>query len=254
MTRGSQISRWLAQVKADHRLVRSELKLAIQLTQWTNADEFARSGDLVTWQGVAKQAKETRQDARTVQRATRRLQAFGHIKVDPGGGRHRSNRITLILKAVAPFEVKKTPAAVPPFSHKNPGTGVRVSDRKTPAAPSRNPGISVQKPRRPRHPNLLITNDRTSATSADTEASGPRRAEGALGPLGAKLRKRIGDEDFEAWLGKGEAEFVEQTADTVTIAVSSSFFAAQIRNRFEPDIAACSGARRVEFVVREATR
>ena len=105
MTRGSQISRWLAQVKADHRLVRSELKLAIQLTQWTNADEFARSGDLVTWQGVAKQAKETRQDARTVQRATRRLQAFGHIKVDPGGGRHRSNRITLILKAVAPFEV-----------------------------------------------------------------------------------------------------------------------------------------------------
>ena len=149
MTRGSQIFRWLAQVKADHRLVKSELKLGIQFSQWTNADEFARSGDLVTWQGVARQARETRQNERTVQRATKRLLGFGHIKVDPGGGRHRSNRITLILKPVAPFEAKKTPAAVPPFSHRNPGSRARVSDRETPAAPSQNPGISVQKPRRP---------------------------------------------------------------------------------------------------------
>ena len=143
MKRGSQISRWLNQVKADRRLRgKSDTKLAIQLTERTNADEFARSGDLVTWQGVATMAAETGLDKRTVQRARKRLQAFGHVAVAPGGGRHRSNCITLVLKtlqAVASFEPAETPAAVPPFLRQNPGTHAGVSHQETPAAVSRNP-------------------------------------------------------------------------------------------------------------------
>ena len=50
------------------------------------ADEFGRSGDLLTWQGVALLAAETGLHERTAQRATRRLQANGHIAVEPGGG------------------------------------------------------------------------------------------------------------------------------------------------------------------------
>jgi hypothetical protein len=81
----------------------------------------------------------------------------------------------------------------------------------------------------------------------------PRRAEEALGPaLGADLRKRIGAPNFEAWFVKGEAALVDQSADTVTIAVSTQFFAIQIRNRFESDLVACSGAARVNFVFRKA--
>jgi hypothetical protein len=45
---------------------------------------------------------------------------------------------------------------------------------------------------------------------------------------------------------------VDRTADTVTIAVKSKFFAIEIRNRFESDIVACSGAARIDFVVRKA--
>ena len=36
----------------------------------------------------------------------------------------------------------------------------------------------------------------------------------------------------------------------MTIAVRSKFFAEKIRNRFESDIAACSGALQIEFVVK----
>jgi hypothetical protein len=81
MKRATKISYWLNQVKADRRLCTSDIVVAIQLAQRTNADEFARSGDLLTWQSVPRQAKETGQDKRTVQRATRRLERCGQIAV-----------------------------------------------------------------------------------------------------------------------------------------------------------------------------
>jgi hypothetical protein len=76
----------------------------------------------------------------------------------------------------------------------------------------------------------------------------PRRAEDALGPLGAELRKRIKPDVYRAWF-EGAA-LVDQTADMVTIAVRSKFDADEIRNRFENHILACSGVQRIEFVVK----
>jgi hypothetical protein len=58
---------------------------------------------------------------------------------------------------------------------------------------------------------------------------------------------------YEAWLVKGEAELIPQTAgDTIKLTVKSEFFASQIRNRFESDLMACSGAARIELEVKEA--
>ena len=57
---------------------------------------------------------------------------------------------------------------------------------------------------------------------------------------------------FEAWLVKGEAEMVSQTADTVTLAVKSHFVAEQIRNRLDSDILAClPGGASLKLDVRE---
>ncbi len=79
----------------------------------------------------------------------------------------------------------------------------------------------------------------------------PRRAEEALGPLGAALRQRIGPAAFEVWFAKGEAEVTAQTEQVISLAVRSKFFANQIRNRFEPDILAClPGVVWVEIVVK----
>ena len=93
-------------------------------------------------------------------------------------------------------------------------------------------------------PNYSISNSIISSRE-------PRHAEGALGPLSAKLRKRIGPDKFEAWFAKCEAELVSQTADTITIAVRNKFFVEKIQNRFESDIVACSGASQIEFVVKD---
>ncbi|WP_141342501.1 DnaA N-terminal domain-containing protein [Bradyrhizobium sp. USDA 3458] len=71
-----------------------------------------------------------------------------------------------------------------------------------------------------------------------SRAREPSRAEDALGPLGAELRRRIEPVLFDTWFGRGEARLVSQSGDTVTLAVRSEFFAAQIMNRFESHILA----------------
>jgi chromosomal replication initiation ATPase DnaA len=80
----------------------------------------------------------------------------------------------------------------------------------------------------------------------------PRCPDG-LGPLGDALRRRIDPASFEVWLGKGEARVIAQTADTVTLAVKSTFCAEQIRNRFEADILAClPGVVGIKFEVKKS--
>jgi DNA-binding MarR family transcriptional regulator len=249
MKRGTKISRWLNQVKADRRLCASDLAVAIQLSERTNADEFARSGTLLTWPSVATQAKETGMDKRTVQRATRRLQERGHIAVDPGGGRRRTNRITLIVKTAASLQ-SETPAAVPPFSHENPGSRDRVSDQKTPAAVAENPGSGVAKPRQRCHPNFYKNSFITSTTTADTEASTPRQRADALGALGEALSRLIPD-TYEYWFGDGKVEIVSQTDNTITLAVSK-VAAWKLQNDYGDLIARCAGVERVKLVVRKA--
>ena len=180
----------------------------------------------------------------------RRLEAFGHIAVEPGGGRRRSNRITLILKPAASLQVE-TPAGVPPFSRENPGSHAGVSDGKTPAAVTENPGSGVAKPRQRCHPNFYKNNFRTSTTTADTEAGAPRQRADALGALDEKLRRLIEPAEFRSWFVTGEAELIEQTADTVTIAVKAPLYAEQIFNRYEPVIARAAGVQFVRIEVRQ---
>jgi hypothetical protein len=76
-------------------------------------------------------------------------------------------------------------------------------------------------------------------------ASRPRRAEEVLGPLGEKLSQRIKPEDFQAWFGNSNAKLVSQTDNTVTLAVSSKFYADQLMIRYESAILDCAGVDRL---------
>ncbi|APG08157.1 hypothetical protein BKD09_07440 [Bradyrhizobium japonicum] len=79
-----------------------------------------------------------------------------------------------------------------------------------------------------------------------SRAREPSSAEDALGPLGAELRQRIKPVVFDAWFGKGDARLVSQTGNTVTLAVRSKYFAAEIVNRFENHIlSSAAGATRL---------
>ena len=80
-----------------------------------------------------------------------------------------------------------------------------------------------------------------------SRAREPSRPDG-LGPLGAKLRQRIGPDRFGDWFVNGEAAVVSQTADTITLSVRTKFIADEIRNRFEADILAVAGTSKVEIV------
>jgi hypothetical protein len=263
MKRGVQLWGWLNQVKADRRLCTSDVKIAIQLTQRTNKAAFARTAALQTWQGVALLATETGFDARTVQRAVRRLQAFGHVAVDFGGGRHKSNCCTLIIR---PVGEAKTPALVPPFIDQNSGSGAGVFNEKSPAFPSANPGIPVPKPRQRRRPNLLKNDYETSgAQSADNEpgralrqravALGARtHRQGGLGEFGAELRHRIGGANFDSWVADGKVELVTVTANAVTIAVPSKFIAAEIVNRFERQILEAARVQQLNVLVQPSPK
>ena len=112
------------------------------------------------------------------------------------------------------------------------------------------PGSGDAKPRQPCHPNLLITDDRTSAPTADTEPGGPRQRAVALGPhpLGAlepDLRKRLG-ENFK-WLSM--ARLLVRAAETVTLSVLTAYPGDNIRKHCEADILAVAGATQLEFVI-----
>ena len=215
-----------------------------------------------------------------MQRATRRLEAFGHIAVDVGGGRERPNCITLIL-----HKPTETPAAVPPFNDQNPGNCARVSDHKTPANPSLNPGKSVPKPRQLCHPNYKNYN-KTSSDHRDTGDSGPRQRAVALGPLDlapeaskalgngaasaaeaeppkpsqplkalgplgdreAELRDRLGRERFKV-LTMGTV--VELTPDGVLVVEAlTPSIGNMIRRDYEADLLAFTGAREFKIVIR----
>jgi hypothetical protein len=94
----------------------------------------------------------------------------------------------------------------------------------------------------------LISLDIPSAPNGETEHHGPRRAEGALGPLGAlepDLRRRLG-ENFKRL---SMARLVARTADTVTLSVLTAYQRDEIRKHCEGDILAAAGATKLEFAV-----
>jgi hypothetical protein len=245
--RNRQISRWRDQVKTDGSLTRAAncFKVAYQLSMKTNADEFDKSGRLVTWQGIKTLAMLTALSERTVFRAIRHLQANGHVSIESGGGRHRSNCYTLT-------------------EAKNPVRPVRVLETETLTKMARNPDNAGAKPCQDCHPNLLINNNRTYAPTTDTELGAPRQRavalgapsgkQGGLGELGEEVRKRIDAANFDAWLGNDKATFVSLIDDTVTIAVQSKFIAREIANRFEREIVEAAGVKRLNIEVRPAPK
>jgi hypothetical protein len=243
-TATANIERWLEGVKTGPRLkaASSCFLVAHALSRRTNGNEFRKTGRLVTWQSIPTLAAATGLSERMVRYAARRLEAAGHLAVMIGRGPRQSNRYTLI-------EMRHSGAAITEAN-----TGTRVPQLPEQMRHSGSliaaPGFTECGTGVP--PNSSITHSRTLPATADTDAGGPRRASSALGPLGTALRIRIGKANFEAWFEKGEAELVSQTADTVSIAVKSHFFAEQIRSRFEGDLEACSGALQIRFVVREA--
>jgi hypothetical protein len=176
---------------------------------------------------------------RTVREMLSRLQAAGHLEIEGGHGPGNSNRYTLTRKYGQPTTA---------FNSDNSGSPLPVCDQQM-----RQSDVSIAAVERINSGSRLPPNYSISNSIINAPAPGPRRAEDALGPLGAALRNRIGPAPFEDWFVKGKVELVEQTADTVTVSVRSKFFAEQIRNRFETDIVACSGGtQRIEFVVRGA--
>lgn len=225
---------WLNAVKADRRLRGSCFKVAYQLAQKINAAEFEKSGKLVTWQSERTIADAIQMSERTVRAMVHRLRDTDHLEIKTGHGPGSSNRYTLKYRQPpAEFNGAKTGSQLP-HSDKQ----MRQSDVSKPAVHRMKTGSQLP-------PNYSISNSIISARE-------PRRAEEALGPLGAELRKRIDPATFDAWFTKGEVEAVSQTADTITLAVRSKFFAEQIRNRFESDILAClPGVARVEVVIKE---
>jgi hypothetical protein len=250
MKRGVQIARWLKQVKADHRLCTVDFTVAYQLSERTNEAEFARSGILLTWQGIALLAAEAGVCERTVQRSVGRLQKFKHLAIKPGGGRHHSNRYTLLLhatQAVAAIDDNsETVTAVSGFSG-NGDSGVGVSP-ETVTVVSGKGDSRVAKPRQPCHPNFYRTTDRTLATISETEPGGPRSRADALGPhplgeLEPELRSRLG-ENFKLL---SMARLVARTDETVTLSVLTVWQGDNIRQHCEADILAAAGVTELRF-------
>ena len=113
-------------------------------------------------------------------------------------------------------------------------------------AVSRKGDSRVAKPRQPCHPNFLITDDRTSATTADTEPGGPRRALKALGPLGeleADLRQRLG-EDFRRLAG---VKLTDRTDTMVTLSVLTAAKRDEIIKHCKAAILAAAGVSELNF-------
>jgi hypothetical protein len=231
-----QIFAWLNAVKADRRLRASStcFKVAFQLAQKTSTAEFAKSGQLVTWQSEPTIADAIGLSERTVRDMVHLLRDAGYLAIQTGHGPGNSNRYTL--------KYRQSPAA---FNEANTGSGLPHSDEQMRQSDVSIAAVERMNSGSPLPPNYPISNSIISARE-------PRRAEEALGPLGAKLRQRIGAANYGDWFTNGEAELVSLTADTVTLAVRSKFFVEQIRNRFDIDIVAClPGIERIEFVVKE---
>lgn len=251
--KGAAASRWLRAVQPllSSRLG-GALKLATQLTEFLNEDVFADSGRLVGWQGIQGLSEATRLCERAVQKNLRRLEKL-HV-VEPTisrGGRTKTNCYELKMppghadQAAAAAEVE-TPHAGTGFNDQKPRTPVQGLSGKTPHSQVRNPALAGQKTPYAGSPELLKNYKEPS------RAREPRGHKGLGSTLCAKLRARIGDDDFRAWFAKGEAGIVEETADTIVIAVRDKSFAEQIQTRFASDLVACSGVPRVELVVRQS--
>jgi hypothetical protein len=128
---------WLRQVAADSSLPPMAVRLAVILTEFINTKIFINTGVLKGWPAVQTLADKLggKATARGVQTAVAALVARGHLEVQVGGGRAKSNQYFLLLK---------TPNASSGFETEKP----RTAEQET-------PNSSDKKPRRDVHPTLI---------------------------------------------------------------------------------------------------
>jgi hypothetical protein len=242
MKSASQIFAWLNALKADRRLHASCFKIAYQLSNRTNVAEFKKTGRLVTWQAIPTLAAATGLSDRTVRRVVRRLQLTDHLTVKPGGGRGRSNRYTLTPQTLSPVSA---------FSEAKPGHPWQGLDGQTRSKATLNPVTGDHKPCHQWPLNLSIkefSNLSERERESETASRGPRRAEGALGPLAsldAELRRRLGEKS--KWLVM--AEVAARSDDSVTLSVPTPSQRDAIIKHCELDILAAAGVSELKFVV-----
>src|SRR6516162_6935935 len=82
---------WLDQVLADRDIPDSAFRLAYAITSFINR------GARYAWPSHATLAKQIGFDDRSIRRCVAILQQAGHLDVESGGGRHKTNRYRPIL-------------------------------------------------------------------------------------------------------------------------------------------------------------
>jgi hypothetical protein len=262
-----KIFQWRNQVKDDRRLGAIDFMVAYQLSEQTNAAEFDKSGQLLTWQGIDSMAAAIGVSDRTVQRSIGRLKKYKQLAVTPAVGRHRSNRYTLLLKPVqavaAVGDKVEMVTAVSPFP-KNGDSRVTLSREKVTNLTRNgdNGGAEMVTAVSPESLRESFSNPSADCETADCGAE-PRlggarpaplgRLEGEphphphpmMGRLEAGLRRILG-ENFK-WLVM--AELVECSADVVMLSVMTAAERDNIRKHCEAAILEVSGASKLEFKI-----
>ncbi|SFK79154.1 helix-turn-helix domain-containing protein [Methylocapsa palsarum] len=135
---------WLDQVAADGDLPPTVARLAIVLCRYFNRE----SGS--AWPSIERLARDLGIADRSVQRMVKLLIEHGHLEVDSGGGRNKTNRYCQIIK---------TATELSPFDDENPDAAVTLSNEEPrqdchPLTQER-VTICVNKPRQDCHPNPL---------------------------------------------------------------------------------------------------
>lgn len=135
---------WLDQVAADGALPPTVARLAIVLCRYFSRENGG------AWPSIDRLAHDLDITERSVQRMVKLLVERGHLEVDIGGGRNKTNQYRHIVK---------TPTGLSPFDDGNPDANVTLSDGKPrqdchPLTEER-VTIGVNKPRQDCHPNPL---------------------------------------------------------------------------------------------------
>jgi DNA-binding transcriptional regulator YhcF (GntR family) len=98
---------------------RSESRNGARLVMLALADRADDNG--CAWPSIDDLAERTKLSPRAVRKCVRELVDLGELKVEEGGGRHRSNRYTIVPK----------PGTLDRVTHEKPGTLDRVSTQET---------------------------------------------------------------------------------------------------------------------------
>lgn len=218
------------------------------------------------WPSIARIARRTKLDGRTVQRILRDLESDGWLTVVPGGGRGRSNRYVLNIDAepdIVENEKRPDPAIVgkggksPPFRNPTERVANRPlkggkSDGKGGAAVPPEPVEPVNRDARARGapqgapaPAVIVKQwddgGRVNVSTAITDRSAQAEWIGRM----ERLRAVLGADSFRSWF----ADAVLEDIDGPQVVVPTAFIRDWIVSRFGSPVRAALGPS-ARFIVR----